>query len=167
MSEWIDGLLKRRRCLWRLLIVDSDEEYMCEYYLQYKFSSWNRFDLHVYSYSHNACTCIACASFSAHNRVPIQKPTLRKSFCKYIRVRAAPQPCYKGGNSLREYRDVRRTHRSMPGGPFHRCSDCSATPRFRITFDGATSAQRHEHGAVPTWDAPLPRRNFRWIQNMI
>ncbi len=76
---------------------------------------------------------ISCASLSAHNRVPIYKPTQRKGVYKCIRVRTAPQPCCKGGNVLREYHDVQRTHRNTPGGPFQCCPDCSATPRG---FDG-------------------------------
>ena len=49
---------------------------------------------------------------------------------KCIRVRTAPQRCCKGGNSLREFDDARRTHRRSPGGPSCTCSACSATARF-------------------------------------
>ena len=73
------------------------------------------------------------ASLSAHNRVPIHKPTQRKGVYKCICVQTAPQPCYKGWNFLREYHDVQRTHLNTPGGPFQCCPDCSATPRFRWT----------------------------------
>ena len=57
---------------------------------------------------------IECASLSAHNRVPVHKPTQRQGFYRCIRVRTAPQRCYKGGNSLREFDDARRTHRRSP-----------------------------------------------------
>ncbi len=50
---------------------------------------------------------IECASLSAHNRVPVHKPTQRQGGYKCIRVRTAPQRCYKGGNSLREFDDAR------------------------------------------------------------
>ena len=73
---------------------------------------------------------IQCASLSAHNRIPIHKPTQRQGVYKCIRVRTAPQPCYKGRNSLREFDDARRTHRRSPGGPSCTCSACSATARF-------------------------------------
>ena len=110
-----------------------------------------------------------CATFSVHNVVPMHKSTLRKGVHKCIHLRSAPQPRYKGGNSLREYHDARRAHRSTPGGPFHCRSECSATPRFRWrTGDAhrAARAQGDEHVALPTWDAPLQRRKFRWIQNI-
>ena len=73
---------------------------------------------------------IECASLSAHNRVPVHKPTKRQGVYKCIRVRTAPQRCCKGGNSLREFDDARRTHRRLPGGPSCTCSACSATARF-------------------------------------
>ena len=58
------------------------------------------------------------------------KPTQRQGVYKCIRVRRAPQRCYKGGNSLRKFDDARRTHRRSPGGPSCTCSACSATARF-------------------------------------
>ena len=82
---------------------------------------------------------IECASLSAHNRVPVHKPTQRQGVYKCIRVRTAPQRCYKGGNSLREFDDARRTHRRSPGGPSCTCSACSATARF------GWSEQRKSH----------------------
>ena len=92
----------------------------------------NCFVLLLYFFSQAGYTLkmIECASLSAHNRVPVHKPTQRQGVYKCIRVRTAPQRCYKGGNSLREFDDARRTHRRSPGGPSCTCSACSATARF-------------------------------------
>ena len=61
-----------------------------------------------------------------------KNPRCGKFFCKcfQVRVRAAPQPFFQGGNSLRESHNAPRTHRSTPCGPFRSCSQRSSTPRF-------------------------------------
>ncbi len=51
-----------------------------------------------FTFSHNGCTCIQCATSSA-NSVSMRKPTLRESVYKCIRLRSTPQPCNKDGNS--------------------------------------------------------------------
>jgi hypothetical protein len=98
----------------------------------------NCFVLLLYFFSQAVLDTHLMASLLAHNRVPIHKPTQQQGVYKCIRVRTAPQPCYKGGNSLREFDDARRTHRRSPGGPSCTCSACSAT----ASLDKANNAKR-------------------------